>query len=135
MTKKKTEHGLPPDKVIEVLGASLKLNWRAGVQAAAHIADEYNGSTTHDYRLGDCILGKLNAVARAKPRKNERRIQDPKEAWLHGFAVALAEVHRLSGNSSGIVEAARVAQLTLAEAKKAGTDPYDLRELRRAGIK
>lgn len=32
--------------------------FQRGVRAAAHIAEMYDGSSTHRYRLGDCILGK-----------------------------------------------------------------------------
>jgi hypothetical protein len=54
--------------------------------------------------------------------------------WLCGFSVALAEVHRIGKHSSSVAEAARGALLTLAQAKAAGVDKYDLRELREAGI-
>ena len=52
----------------------LRKAYEAGVVAAADHADQYNGSTTHEYRLGDCILGKMN-IRKGRPRKNERRIQ------------------------------------------------------------
>jgi hypothetical protein len=42
-----------------------------GAEAAADIADGYNGVTAHKYRLGDCILGKLN-LRNGKPRRNRR---------------------------------------------------------------
>ena len=45
--------------------------FRRGAEAAADIADIYNGVTAHPYRLGDCILGKLN-LRKGKPRKNRR---------------------------------------------------------------
>jgi hypothetical protein len=48
--------------------------FKKGIKFAAEIADQYNGSTTHPYRLGDCILGKLN-VGKMKPRKNKLRIK------------------------------------------------------------
>lgn len=51
----------------------LRCAYEAGAAAAADHADQYNGSTTHEYRLGDCILGKMN-IRKGKPRKNERRI-------------------------------------------------------------
>lgn len=58
----------------------LRLAYEAGATAAAHLADQYNGSTTHEYRLGDCILGKMN-IRKRRPRKNERRIlPDPPRA-------------------------------------------------------
>lgn len=45
-----------------------------GVRHAAEIANHYNGSTTHPYMLGDCILAKLNRAVRSKPRKNKVRL-------------------------------------------------------------
>ncbi len=107
-----------------------------GVRAAANVAGDYNGSTIHAYRLDDCIAGKLN-VGRLRPRKNKRRLQDPKDAWLCGAAVALAEMHRRlpGGNDSpGVVEVASACGLTIAKAKAIGVDSYDWKELRRAGV-
>jgi len=43
--------------------------FRAGPEVAADLADQYNGVTLHDHRLGDCILGKLN-IRKSRPRKN-----------------------------------------------------------------
>lgn len=59
------------------------------------------------------------------------------DEWLAGFAVALAEMHRLligGCNSSGVCEVARNAGLTLAKAKRARVADFDLKELRRAGV-
>lgn len=109
-------------------------SWRQGVLAAADIADSYNVSTTHEFRLGDCVAGKLN-VGRNKPRRNKQKLQSPKDALTQGMAVALAEMHRLHGDSSGVCDVARAAGITLAEAKLAGTDPYDWKELKKAGVK
>ncbi len=53
-------------------GSPFDAVWVAGAEAAADIADQYNGVTLHDHRLGDCILGKLN-IRKGKPRKNEFR--------------------------------------------------------------
>ena len=50
------------------------------------------------------------------------------------MAVALAEMHRLHGDSSGVCEVARAAGLTIENVKKAGTDGYDWKELGRAGV-
>jgi hypothetical protein len=54
--------------------------------------------------------------------------------WLCGFSVGLAEVHRIGKHSSSVAEAARGALLTLASAKAAGVDDYDLLELKKAGV-
>ena len=56
----------------------LRRAYEAGAAAAADHADQYNGSTTHEFRLGDCILGKMN-IRKGRPRKNERRILSHKE--------------------------------------------------------
>lgn len=61
-----------------------------------------------------------------------------KDEWLAGAAVALAEMHRLlfGGNdSSGVCSVAKTIGLTLAKAKAADVDEFDLRELRKAGVK
>lgn len=59
-------------------GRALRRAYEAGAAAAADHADQYNGSTTHEYRLGDCVLGKMN-IRKGKPRKNEHRILSHKE--------------------------------------------------------
>jgi len=108
-------------------------DWKKGVLAAAEIADDYNSSTTHPYRLGDCVAGKLN-VRRGKARPNKEKLQQPADALTQGICLALAEMHRLHGDSSGVCEVARAAGITIQEAKQAGTNPYDWKELRRAGV-
>ncbi len=112
-------------------------SFRRGVAAAASVAADYDASSTHPYRLGDCILAKLN-LREQKPRRNARKLQDPEGAWLAGFAVALAEMHRLllhGNNSSGVCAVARDAGLTLAVARAAGVSTFDLKELRKAGVR
>jgi len=46
--------------------------WVAGVIVAAELADEYNGETSHPWRLGDCILFKLNLITKPMVRRNRR---------------------------------------------------------------
>lgn len=104
--------------------------WKRGAEAAAGLAAEY--ATTHQYRLDDVILFKLN-LRDGKPRPNKRKVEDPKETWICGFALALAEMHRLGKNSSQVCEVVRDAGLTIGQIKKAGCDPYDWKELERAG--
>ena len=111
-----------------------KKDWTRGVLAAADIADNYNGSTTHEWQLGDCIAGKLN-VGRRRPRRNKQRLQTPADALAQGMVVALAEMHRLHGDSSGVCEVAQAAGITIQIAKACGADGYDWKELRRAGVK
>ncbi|HYX19557.1 MAG TPA: hypothetical protein VFA98_01785 [Thermoanaerobaculia bacterium] len=59
-------------------GRLLRRAFEAGAEAAADLADQYNGSTAHEYKLGDCILGKMN-IRKGRPRKNEDRILSHKE--------------------------------------------------------
>lgn len=113
-----------------------RTEFQRGAIAAASIAETYDGSSTHVYRLGDCILGKLN-IRKPKPRINRKAQRREQDAWIAGYAVALAEIHRqlLHGNnSSGICAAARDAGITLASARSAGVSAFDLRELKKAGV-
>jgi len=111
--------------------------FRRGVVTAADVADAYNAESTHPHRLGDCILAKLN-VGRRKPRRNRQVQRREQDAWMIGFATALAEMHRrlLSGNDgSGVQAVARAAGLTIEAAHAAGVSAFDVRELRKAGIR
>ena len=110
--------------------------FQRGAIAAASVADAYDSTSTHPYRLGDCILGKLN-IRKQKPRINRRCPRNERDSWLSGFATALAEIHRqlLRGNdSTGVCAAARTAGLTLASARAAGVSAFDLKELKKAGV-
>ncbi|MGD0485106.1 MAG: hypothetical protein ABSB58_10740 [Gemmatimonadales bacterium] len=51
--------------------------WAFGVMAAADLADGYNGCTTHPWRLGDCILLKLNLITKPMVRKNRGASASP----------------------------------------------------------
>jgi hypothetical protein len=109
-------------------------DYARGARAAAELAAAH--PTTHPNRLDDCILAKMNL--RTRIRKNRKRLQTPEHAFLTGVALALAEIHRLliGGNdSSGVCEVANNIGLTLRSAKEAGVAPYDIRELKRAGVK
>lgn len=53
-----------------------------GARHAALIADGYNGSTTHPYMLGDCILLKLNRIRKSGVRKNTERLR----VYVHQFS-------------------------------------------------
>jgi hypothetical protein len=115
---------------------ALRDEFERGARAAAELAGHYDGSSTHEYRLEDCVLGKLN-IRRGRPRRNERRLQPPKDAWICGFAAALSEIHRqlLGGfGESEIRAVARACNLTLASAKAAGASSFDQKELKRAGV-
>jgi hypothetical protein len=105
--------------------------------AAASVAADYNSSTTHKWRLDDCISGKLN-VRKGRPRVNKQALHSPVDALMIGYAVALAEMHRLllGGNDSqGVRSVAKSVGLTIKVAKAAGVSPFDWKELRRAGVK
>jgi len=62
-------------EVREIKSAEWQEGFQVGAEAAAEIADGYNASTTHEHRLGDCILCKLNLTKRKKPRRNGKRIR------------------------------------------------------------
>lgn len=111
-------------------------DFKRGVKAAADVAETYDSTSTHPYRLGDCILAKLNVGSR-KPRRNRQVQRNERDAWLSGFAVALAEMHRrlCDGNdSTGVCEVARAAGLTIKSARATGVSAFDLKELKKAGI-
>jgi len=60
-----------------------------------------------------------------------------RDAWLAGFATALAEMHRgliFAGRDPHLGSVARQAGLTLAEARRIGVHPLDLEHLQRAGV-
>lgn len=54
--------------------------YRDGVRAAAEIASNYDSSSTHEYKLEDCILHKLNLLGKKKVRPNHIRVL-PVRAW------------------------------------------------------
>lgn len=59
------------------------------------------------------------------------------DAWLAGFAVALAEMHRQlvnAGHDAALCRVARDAGLTLAEARRVGVSQSDLDRLAKAGV-
>jgi hypothetical protein len=112
-------------------------DFQRGVIAAADVAAAYDSTSTHPYRLGDCILAKLN-VGKRKPRRNRQVQPNKRDAWLSGFAVALAEMHRrlLNGNdSTSVCKIAEATGLTMKSARAAGVSVFDLKELKRAGVR
>ena len=111
--------------------------YKRGVLAAANVAATYNGSTTHDYRLDDCIACKLNVIKRSKPRRNRQKVEDPNLAWVRGVATALAEMHRSligGGDAASVRRVATACGLTIAYARRCNVSAYDLKELRKAGV-
>ena len=111
--------------------------FQRGIVVAADVAAAYDSTSTHPYRLGDCILAKLN-VGKRKLRRNRQVQRNERDAWLSGFAVALAEMHRLliRGNDSiGVCKVASTAGLTIKAARAAGVSVFDLKELKRAGVR
>lgn len=45
-------------------------SFQYGVYVAAELASEYDTSSTHPYRLMDCIMAKLNLLSKRQIRKN-----------------------------------------------------------------
>lgn len=94
--------------------------------------------TTRDHsRLDDCILAKLN-IREGKPRINRKAKPSDRDAWQVGFATALAEMHRRligGADSKSVVAVARGAGVTIRSACAAGASAYDLKELKRAGVR
>jgi len=109
-------------------------NFKRGVEAAADVAAGYNSSTTHDYRLDDCILCKLNQTNRQKPRKNKHRLENPEHAAVGGLATALAAMLRLVHDVDAVCTVARANGVTIDDMRQAGTGARDLRELKKAGV-
>lgn len=107
-----------------------------GARHAADIAEGYDASSAHEYRLGDCILAKMN-LRDDSPRRNKRRLELPRDAWTRGMATALVGMLRLlvgGGDASGVRRVAADAALYLDDLHDAGVSPADIRDLRRAGV-
>lgn len=118
------------------MNRNLKPDFQCGVIAAASVAESFDSTSTHPYRIGDCILAKLN-MRKQPPRRNRGCPPNHRDAWLVGFATALAEIHRrlCGGNdSTGVREVARHAGLTVKSARAAGVSAFDLKELKKAGV-
>jgi len=59
------------------------------------------------------------------------------DAFLRGFATALAEMHRgliAAGDDPHLARVARDCGLTLSEARRIGVNPRDVERLHRAGV-
>lgn len=110
-------------------------DFKRGVESAASIASSFNSTSTNEFDLGEVILCKLNVIKKKRPKKNTKRCEDPKDTLVQGMALALAEVHRLAGNTATVCEVARNAALSISILKKSGVDPYDWKELAKAGVK
>jgi hypothetical protein len=133
---KKTEVARRAGESSIVDGPSWRDGYRRGAASAADVADGFNASTTHAHRLGDSILAKLN-LRPGKPRPNASRIEDPRAAWIRGFAAGLTEMNgRLldGADPTGVRESARAAGLTMEDFARAETSVHDLKMLRRAGV-
>lgn len=108
--------------------------FRDGAVAAACIADDYNASTSHGHRLGDCILSKLN-LRDGKPRKNTKRLENAEDAWARGVGFVLVEVYLNTGATGPLIGIARSCGLTLKRARAVGLGSLDLRMLKRIGVR
>ena len=112
------------------------IGYKHGVEAAAGVLDGggFNATTTHEYRLGDVVLCKLNQTKRDKPRRNTKCLQSPEDALAQGYALALALMARATGNHTAGCEVARAGGNTIAECRRVGVDAYDIKALRKAGV-
>ena len=108
--------------------STLARAYRAGAIAAADHASSYDSSSTHDYLLGDCILGKMN-LRKGKPRKNHRRLSMD-ESFVRGFALGLSDMLM----EKNIIYVFRNAGVTLRLLRRYGLMPNDLRRLKEAGV-
>lgn len=104
--------------------------FREGAVAAAEIASTYDDTTTHDLRLGDCVLAKMNLIE-GDPAENEQRIQRPEDALILGFVLALSEV----AAGYPVKKVAKDAAITIALARASGAEKHDLDRLKAAGVK
>lgn len=50
---------------------SYRKGQREGIKLAASVAADYDHLSSHDYKVSECILGKLNVLKR-KPRRNRK---------------------------------------------------------------
>ena len=111
-----------------------------GVIAAADVASQYNRSTSHPYRLDDCILDKLNVTKRKKPRKNTEKLPSTEDTLLLGFGLGLVEMLAQFGGAGqetggAFCRAAASRGLTLKVARRLGMMSGDVDRLKRAGVK
>lgn len=102
--------------------------WKAGVRAASDVADNYNSVVLHDYRLGDCIAGKLNA-RNGKPRRNRQRPEPLEQTLVRGIVLGVAEMLRVCHDQQAAYHALTSAGITRESAKKAGVMDTDLDEI------
>lgn len=61
------------------------------------------------------------------------RAQAVAQAWILGYATALAEIHRLQRGGRAI-HAAKTAGINLKQLEEFGLPDFDLEELRKAGL-
>lgn len=107
--------------------------YERGVKVAAELAGDYDSSSTHPYRLEDCILGKLNvpgAPLDARRNKHAKK-NNVDDSWDRGFGIALAEVNRRWAHPTLVAAIVRDEGLTIAKFKKAGLAEFDLKQLRK----
>jgi hypothetical protein len=74
--KKKLHEMMDFDGVLDLFLAMQKAEFRRGAEAAAAIAADYNATSSHPYRLDDCILSKLNLSNQVRP--NDQRKPESK---------------------------------------------------------
>lgn len=121
-------------KLASVVDRAYMAAYRDGATHAADIADQYNSSTTHDHRIGDCVLAKMN-LRRARPRRNGRKLPSAAdverrvdEAMIRGIALALSD----DTDRTRVQRVCRGAGLTVADFTRAEVPDSILGNLRRA---
>ena len=116
---------------------NIRAAWESGAHQAAAVAADYNSSTTHPYRLEDCILGKLN-IRKAAPRRNLQAVTCHEHSWLQGLANGLVSMNEdlLGGsNSKAVIRACHAAGATLDDFRRAKVLPSLIKALKKAGVK
>lgn len=113
-----------------------KLKWLAELKAARMTPsikplEEVDAEHAHDAeRRWVQALFRAGVPLTNKQYRPPSRLDSPE--WVCGFASALVEVYRLSGEASAIRGALEATGLTVDKIKRAGVEDLDLRELIKA---
>lgn len=102
--------------------------YRRGVKHAADLASGYNGTSSHPYDLGDCILGKLNMLPKSQLRRNTRK----PAGFDAGVALVLVELIQAHDLPSVAADIMKRMGYTPDDLKCGGADAKDMRVIRKA---
>lgn len=115
------------------------LEYERGARVAASLAGEYDGCSTHAYRLEDCVLGKMNLLHdRKRPRRNPKRSRVTRlsPGFKVGFAQALATLVVVPGiHPSWFRILCAREKITLALLRTMGMPAGIISALRGVGVK